>query len=82
MQVRDLDSDVQERLRAAAEKEGISLSALLRRELAGLADTLEMMDRVRGLNAAQVALGGPFPGLAHLDSQEIVRMIREDRDGR
>ncbi len=82
VQVRDLDSGVQERLRAAAEREGISLSAFLRRELTSLANNLEVRDRARELNATplQVALGGPFPALAHLDSAEIVRMIREDRD--
>lgn len=80
MQVRDLDSDVQERLRVAAEREGLSLSAFLRRELTHLAASLEARERARGLNAMQVALGGPFPALAHLGSDEIVRMIREDRD--
>lgn len=80
VQVRDLDDGVQERLRIAAKREGLTLSAFLRRELTNLAANLEVDERVRSLNAPRNALGGPFPGLEHIDIQEIVQIIREDRD--
>lgn len=81
MQVRDLDSDVQERLRAAAEREGLSLSAFLRRELTRLADLFEVRARAEALQSRN-PFGGSFPELAGIDVQEIVQMIREDRDSR
>lgn len=80
MQIRDLDTAVQERLRKSAASEGLSLSAFLRRELTELAQDLEVRERAGRLRSVQESLGGPFPELAHLDTQEIVRMIREDRD--
>lgn len=82
MQVRNLDSAVQDQLRRAAEKEGVSLSEFLRRRLTELARNLEVHERAAALNPVQRALGGPLRGLEHVDSGEIVRMIREDRDGR
>lgn len=84
MQVRNLDVDVQEQLAKAAAREGLSLSAFLRRELTELAKHIEVRERARRLNAGNLRnkLGGPFPGLQGIDIQEIVRMTREDRDGR
>lgn len=84
MQVRDLDASVQERLRKSAAREGLSLSAFLRRELTDLAQKLEVRERATRLNQERVrnALGGPFVGLEGISSEEIVRMIREDRDSR
>ena len=81
MQVRDLDAAVQERLRKSAEKEGLSLSAFLRRELTSLARSLEVRERADRLNAKPVrnALGGPLPGLEGISTQEIVDIIREHR---
>lgn len=81
MQVRDLDVAVQERLRKSAEKEGLSLSAFLRRELTSLARSLEVRERADRLNAKPVrnALGGPMPGLEGISTQEIVDIIREHR---
>ena len=81
MQVRNLDVDVQERLRRSAQQQGLSLSAFLRRELTQLARNLEVRERADALNSRN-ALGGPFPGLEHIDIQEIVQIIREDRDSR
>jgi hypothetical protein len=72
VQVRDLDPVVSQKLRDAAAREGISLSEFLRRELSLLAQRLEVRDK----------LGGPFPGLAGVDIQEVVQMIRDDRDNR
>lgn len=82
MQVRNLDADVQERLRRAAENEGISLSAFLRGKLTELARDLDVQERLHGANAAQRALGGPLHGLEHLSSDDIVRIIHEGRDER
>lgn len=82
MQVRDLDADVQERLRTAAARDGLSLSAFLRKKLTELADDLDVMERARQLNSAQMALGGPFKGFEQIKSEELVAMIREDRDSR
>ena len=79
VQVRDLDADVQERLRRSAEKQGLSLSAFLRRELTQLARNLEVRERADALNSRN-PLGGPFPGLEHIDIQEVVKMTREDRE--
>jgi hypothetical protein len=72
VQVRDLDPIVSQKLRDAAAREGLSLSEFLRRELSLFVRRLEVQDK----------LGGPFPGLAGIDIQEIVQMTREDRDSR
>jgi hypothetical protein len=81
VQVRDLDPDVQERLRRSATKEGLSLSAFLRRELTELARDLEVRERVDILNAGSIrtALGGAFPELTGISTQQIVDIIREQR---
>lgn len=84
MQVRNLNAGVQEQLRKAAAKEGLSLSAFLRKQLTELARNLEVRERADRLNAGTLRnkLGGPFPALQGIDIQEIVRMTREDRDQR
>lgn len=84
VQVRDLDVGVQQQLVKAAAQEGLSLSEFLRRELTTLAKHVEVRERARQLNAGNLRnpLGGPFPGLQGIDIQDIVRMTREDRDGR
>lgn len=69
VQVRDVDPAVEERLRAQAKAEGLSLSAYLRRELARLAERVEFEDRW----GDYVRTG---PGL---DPDEIVDTIREMR---
>lgn len=79
MQVRDLDADVQERLRASAAKEGLSLSAFLRRELTELARDLEVRERAGHETTLQAMLGGPLPGLDHISTQEIVDAVHEGR---
>ena len=69
MQVRDVDPAVEERLRARAAAEGLSLSAYLRRELARVADRLDFEDRWgEDLH--------PAPGL---DRDMIVDTVRELR---
>ncbi|HMM83453.1 MAG: hypothetical protein KF739_10835 [Cryobacterium sp.] len=84
VQVRNLDAGVQEQLLKSAAKEGLSLSAFLRRELTSLARNLEVRERADRLNAKppRNPLGGPFPGLQGLSAEEIVALTREDRDSR
>jgi Antitoxin FitA-like, ribbon-helix-helix len=82
VQVRDLDADVQERLRKAAVQEGLSLSAFLRRELTELARDLEVRERAGHETTLQAMLGGPLPGLDHISTQEIVDIIHEGRSER
>lgn len=74
VQVRDLDAAVQQRLLSAARQEGLSLSAFLRRELTALAEDIEMRGKLDG------PLGPPHPSLLNVDIEEIVGMIREDRE--
>ena len=79
MQVRDLDPVVQQTLRDAAAREGLSLSAFLRRELTRLAEVAELKDRadtLRSRNRLGVS-SGFFSGIS---TEEIVAMVREDRD--
>jgi plasmid stability protein len=82
VQVRNLDAGVQEQLRKAAAREGLSLSAFLRKQLTELARNLEVRERADRLNAGTLRnkLGGPFLELQGIPIQEIVKMIREDRD--
>ncbi|MBN9152228.1 MAG: hypothetical protein J0H56_12540 [Micrococcales bacterium] len=82
VQVRDLDADVQERLRKAAAQEGLSLSAFLRRELTELARDLEVRERAGQETTLQAMLGGPLPGLDHISTLEIVDIIHEGRSER
>lgn len=79
MQVRNVDPDVQERLRQAADHEGVSLSAFLRRKLTELAEDLDAQERLRGASATERALGGPLHGLNQVSSKEIVDIIHEGR---
>jgi hypothetical protein len=79
VQVRDLDEDVQEQLKAASEREGMSLSAFLRRELTRLAARLEAQELAYpGQKRNRLGLTPDiFTGFS---TDEIVQMIREDRD--
>jgi len=79
VQVRDLDEGVQERLRLAAEREGMSLSAFLRRELTRLVDQLEIRARADALRSRN-RLGVSKDFFSGISSDQIVAMIREDRD--
>lgn len=79
MQVRDLDVTVQERLRKSAVKEGLSLSAFLRRELTKLALDLDVRERAGEETSLQSMLGGPLPGLENISTQSIVDTIHEQR---
>jgi hypothetical protein len=79
VQVRDLDAAVQERLRAAAEDEGLSLSAFLRRELTRLADHLDVRARAEALRSRN-RWGVSEDFFSGISTEEIVAMIREDRD--
>lgn len=78
MQVRDLDEDVQRRLRDAAAQEGMSLSAFLRRELARLADRLEVKAKADDLGKKRNAMGVPIGSLG-MTTEEIVTELRERR---
>ena len=79
LQVRDLDATVQARLRKSAEREGLSLSAFLRRELTELALNLDVRDRPGQETTLQEMLGGPLPGFENVSTQDIVQIIREQR---
>ena len=78
VQVRDLDANVQEKLREAAAREDMTLSAFLRRELTRLAAQLDAQARVDDLRARN-RLGVPAN---FFDGLDLVAMVREDRDGR
>ena len=79
VQVRDLDADVQQALRDAAAREGMSLSAFLRRELTRLAEHLEVKGRAEALQARN-RLGVSSDFFSGISTEEIVAMVREDRD--
>jgi plasmid stability protein len=79
VQVRDLDADVQQALRAAAAREGMSLSAFLRRELTRLAELLEMRSRADALHSRN-RLGVSDDFFSGISTEQIVDMVREDRD--
>ena len=89
MQVRDVDPTVDERLKAAAAARGLSYSEFLRRELSRMADLLHIEDRWRAATTAYAERitveretdRKPFEPLK-VTSEEIVRLIREDRDKR
>ncbi len=79
VQVRDLDVGVQELLKAASEREGMSLSAFLRRELTRLAARLEAQELAHpGRPRNRLGLSPDL--FAGFSTDEIVQMIREDRD--
>lgn len=73
MQVRDLDVDVQQKLREGAAREGLSLSAFLRRELTRVAARVEA-------EGTRDRWGIPAGFFGDLPAAEIAAMVREDRD--
>ncbi len=77
MQVRDLDETVQQRLRDAAGREGISLSAFLRRELTRIADRIEVEAKLEG-GGKRNAMGVRIGSLG-MTTEEIVAELRERR---
>lgn len=77
MQVRDLDEVVQKRLRDAAAREGLSLSAFLRRELGRLADRIKVEEKDQDLRKRN-AMGVPIGSLG-MTTEEIVAELRERR---
>jgi plasmid stability protein len=77
VQVRDLDEQVQERLRMAAVREGMSLSALLRRELTRVAARLDS-EAIDGARRNRLGISVGF--FDDLSMEEIVANLREDRD--
>lgn len=81
VQVRDLDDDVQQKLREAAKREGMSLSAFLRRELTSLATRLAARERFDKLGERN-RLGMSAEFLRNVNIQDVVASIREDRDDR
>lgn len=74
IQVRNVPDDLHRRLKARAEREGVSLSELIRRELpriAGQPSMAEYLERLRQQEHAEWKdVGGPTP----------TEMIREWRD--
>ncbi len=69
VQIRNLDDDVTERLRARAHRAGLSLSEYLRRQLTDLAEQIELEDRWEALR---------IPGF-HPSNREILEAIHADR---
>ncbi len=89
MQVRDLDPDVNERLKAAAASKGLSYSEYLRRELTRIAERLRIEQRWAELTAEREARRAEQPDRprprfapAPIDSETIVRWIHEGRGER
>jgi plasmid stability protein len=89
VQVRDLDQEVSERLKAAAASKGLSYSEYLRRELTRIAEGLRIADRWAALTTEREARQGeelekPRPRFepTPVDTETIVRWIREGREGR
>ncbi len=83
MQVRDLDSDVQQRLRDAAEREGLSLSAYLRRELTRLANQVTLQAQAEDIHVrARNRLGITHGAYGNISADQVVEWIREGREER
>jgi hypothetical protein len=80
VQVRDLDLDVQEKLRDAAARESMSLSAFLRRELTRLAAQLDARERAETALQSRNRWGVRRDFFSGISTEEIVAMVREDRD--
>jgi hypothetical protein len=89
VQVRDLDPAVNDRLKAEASARGISYSEYLRRELTRIAEKMRIDDRWAEL-ASERETGRQTNARPRdeawkpvdVDTETIVRWIREDRDGR
>lgn len=80
VQVRDLDEAVQQTLREAAARNGMSLSAFLRRELTRLAQGLEVEARADSLEkSGKRNRMGITIGFSGLSPDELVALIREGR---
>lgn len=76
IQIRHVPEDVHRRLKERARREGMSLSDYLRRELQLLSQQLtweELFERMDRENRS-------FDGLEGLDSVELIRQGREERD--
>ena len=73
VQVRDVDAEVQRLLRDGAAREGLSLSAFLRRELARVAARVEA-------EGARGRWGVTPDFFAGIPPEQIVVMVREDRE--
>jgi hypothetical protein len=89
VQVRDLDPAVNDRLKAAAAKRGLSYSEYLRRELTRIAERIRIEERWAELtleHADRVAEVRSRPGErvepAQADIETIVSWLHEDRDSR
>jgi hypothetical protein len=91
VQVRDLDPIVNDRLKAAAAKKGLSYSEFLRRELTRMAERFRIEDRWHDITERpwtpfsgtpsvldNTSTGGAAP--IDFPVEEIVRIIREERD--
>lgn len=79
MQVRDLDAEVQQRLRDAARAEGLTLSAFLRRELTRLSEQIEARSRADALRSRN-RWGMAADFFSGISTEQIVAMVREDRE--
>lgn len=76
IQIRHVPEDVHRRLKERARREGMSLSDYLRRELQLLSQQLtweELFERMDRENRS-------FDGLEGVDSVELIRQGREERD--
>ena len=89
VQVRDLDPAVNERLKAAAAKRGLSYSEYLRRELTRIAERMRVEERWAELTrdhegwVAEVRSQPREPlEPGDVDIETIVGWLHDDRDGR
>jgi hypothetical protein len=76
IQIRHVPKDVRRKLKARAKREGMSLSAYLRRELLLLSQQLSWEELFEGMDRENRS----FDGLAVVDSAELIREGREERD--
>jgi plasmid stability protein len=76
IQVRHVPEDVHRRLKAQAAREGMSLSDYLRRELTLIAQQLTWVELFEEIGRD----GRALEGLEGIDSAELIRQGREERD--
>ena len=76
IQIRHVPEDVHRRLKERAKREGMSLSDYLRRELLLLSQQLSWEELFEELDRENRS----FDGLEEVDSAELIRQGREERD--
>ena len=79
IQIRDVPDDVHRTLRTRAAAAGQSLQEYLLEELTDLAGTRDLLDILAEVRAEQAEHPERFPTVS---AEEIVEIIRQDRDSR